>query len=152
MDLGATVCTARSPDCLLCPVQPLCRAQNAGDPTRFPIKTKKLKRGRRENWWLWVENREGQILLQQRPSSGVWAGLWTLPMFDDEAGAHAALTGAQPQVLPRIEHALTHFDWVLHTLRAEVDGSTAPEGTWVARESLSHYALPAPLKKLIDAS
>lgn len=152
MDLGATVCTARSPDCLLCPVQPLCRAQNAGDPTRFPIKTKKLKRGRRENWWLWVENRDGQILLQQRPSSGVWAGLWTLPMFDDEAGAHAALTGAQPQVLPRIEHALTHFDWVLHTLRAEVDGSTAPEGTWVARENLSHYALPAPLKKLIDAS
>ena len=34
MDLGATVCTARSPDCLLCPVQPLCRAQKAGDPTR----------------------------------------------------------------------------------------------------------------------
>ncbi|MFG6458842.1 A/G-specific adenine glycosylase [Roseateles sp. BYS96W] len=151
MDLGATVCSARSPDCLLCPVQPLCRAQQAGDPTRFPVKTKKLKRGRRENWWLWVEH-QGRVLLQQRPATGVWAGLWTLPMFDDEAGARAALpAGAEPQVLPRIQHALTHFDWVLHTLRIESPGA-APDGDWVAREKLAAYALPAPLKKLIEES
>lgn len=150
MDLGATVCTARSPDCLLCPVQPLCRAQQAGDPTRWPIKTKKLKRGRRENWWLWVEQ-QGRVLLQQRPDTGVWAGLWTLPMFDDEAQARAALAGARPETLPRIEHALTHFDWVLHTLRAEGPAQNLPGGTWVARQDLAQYALPAPLKRLIDA-
>jgi len=149
MDLGATVCTARSPDCLLCPVQPLCRGQQEGDPTRYPIKTKKLKRGRRENWWLWVEDR-GRVLLQQRPATGVWAGLWTLPMFDDEAGARAALPDAPLQTLPRIEHALTHFDWVLHTLRAEAPEGKLPVGTWVAREKIADYALPAPLKKLIQ--
>ncbi|HEY9108926.1 MAG TPA: A/G-specific adenine glycosylase [Roseateles sp.] len=149
MDLGATVCSARSPDCLICPVQPLCRGQHEGDPARFPVKTKKLKRGRRENWWLWVE-KQGQILLTQRPATGVWAGLWTLPMFDDEAGARAALAGSELETLPRIEHALTHFDWVLHTLRAEAPKGLAQPGTWVAREQLAHYALPAPLKKLID--
>ncbi|MCF8205566.1 MAG: A/G-specific adenine glycosylase [Methylotenera sp.] len=149
MDLGATVCTARSPNCLLCPVQPLCLAQQQGDPTRYPIKTKKLKRGRRENWWLWLE-REGRVLLQQRPATGVWAGLWTLPLYDDEASARAALPGAALHTLPRIQHALTHFDWVLHTLRAEPAGDAAPPGTWVAREKLADYALPAPLKKLID--
>lgn len=149
MDLGATVCTSRAPDCLLCPVQPMCRGQRQGDPTRFPIKTKKLKRGRRENWWLWLE-REGQILLQQRPATGVWAGLWTLPMYDDEAAARAALVDARLETMPRIEHALTHFDWVLHTLRAERVGPACPEGTWVAREGLASYALPAPLKKLMD--
>ncbi|MBL8277541.1 MAG: A/G-specific adenine glycosylase [Pelomonas sp.] len=151
MDLGATVCTARSPNCLICPVQPLCRGQQQGDPTRYPIKTRKLKRGRRENWWLWLE-REGQVLLQQRPATGVWAGLWTLPMYDDEDAARAALPGAQLQTLPRLQHALTHFDWVLHTLRAEVDGGNTPDGTWVARETLPAYALPAPLKKLIEES
>ena len=149
MDLGATVCTARSPNCLLCPVQPLCGAQQAGEPTRYPIKTRKLKRGRRENWWLWLEH-EGRVLLQQRPASGVWAGLWTLPMFEDEAGVRAALPGAHLETLPRIQHALTHFDWVLHTLRAEAPGSQTPGGTWVAREKLADYALPAPLKKLIE--
>ena len=149
MDLGATVCSARSPDCLICPVQPLCRGQQQGDPTRFPVKTKKLKRGRRENWWLWVEQ-QGQVLLRQRPATGVWAGLWTLPKYDDEAGALAALPGASLETLPRIEHALTHFDWVLHTLRARDPAGAAPEGTWVARERLAEYALPAPLKKLIE--
>jgi A/G-specific adenine glycosylase len=152
MDLGATVCTARSPNCLLCPVQPLCRGQREGEPTRFPVKTRKLKRGRRENWWLWIQDAGGQVLLQQRPGTGVWAGLWTLPMFDDEASARAALGRASPETLPRIEHALTHFDWVLHTLRADAAAATAPAGTWVAREKLAHYALPAPLKKLIEES
>jgi len=152
MDLGATVCGARSPDCLLCPVQPMCRAQQAGDPTRYPVKTKKLKRGRRENWWLWLE-REGRVLLQQRPATGVWAGLWTLPMFDDEASALAAVpAGAEPQALPRIQHALTHFDWVLHTLRVESPRGEVPQGDWVAREKLVAYGLPAPLKKLIEES
>lgn len=151
MDLGATVCGARSPDCLICPVQPLCRGQQQGDPTRYPVKTKKLKRGRRENWWLWVEKR-GQVLLQQRPATGVWAGLWTLPMFDDEASARAALPGSEPATLPRIQHALTHFDWVLHTLRAEAPEGPTPGGTWVARERIADYALPAPLKKLIEES
>ncbi|MBI3347070.1 MAG: A/G-specific adenine glycosylase [Burkholderiales bacterium] len=151
MDLGATVCTARSPNCLLCPVQPLCGAQQAGEPTRYPIKTRKLKRGRRENWWLWLEH-EGQVLLQQRPATGVWAGLWTLPMFDDEAGARAALPGVRLETLPRIQHALTHFDWVLHTMRAVAPGGETPGGTWVAREKLADYALPAPLKKLIEES
>ena len=151
MDLGATVCSARAPDCLLCPVQPMCRGQREGDPTRYPIKTRKLKRGRRENWWLWLEC-EGQVLLQQRPATGVWAGLWTLPMFDDEAAARAALAHAPLETMPRIEHALTHFDWVLHTLRGEVAPGQALAGAWVAREKLSSYGLPAPLKKLIEES
>ena len=82
----------------------------------------------------------------------MWAGLWTLPLYDDEAAARAPLAQSQIEVLPRIEHALTHFDWVLHTLKA--DGVPAAEvaGTWVARENLARYALPAPLKKLFEES
>ena len=152
MDLGATICTARSPQCLLCPVSDLCQGRAQGDPTLFPVKTKKLKRGRRENWWLWLE-REGQVLLQQRPATGVWAGLWSLPMFEDEQALQdeARRVGAKLEVMPRIEHALTHFDWVLHTRRAEIELACAAlaEGEWVARERLAEYALPAPLKKLI---
>jgi A/G-specific adenine glycosylase len=153
MDLGATICSTRSPQCLLCPVTELCAGRIEGEPTRYPIKTRKLKRGRRENWWLWLE-REGQVLLQQRPATGVWAGLWSLPLYDDEAALQldADKLGAKLEVMPRINHVLTHFDWILHPRRADVlasIGAAGPEGTWVARERLAEYALPAPLKKLI---
>ena len=153
MDLGATICSTRSPQCLLCPVTELCAGRLEGDPTRYPIKTRKLKRGRRENWWLWLE-REGQVLLQQRPATGVWAGLWSLPLYDDEAALQvdADKFGAKLEVMPRIAHALTHFDWILHTRRADLlvsADAAGPAGTWVARERLAEYALPAPLKKLI---
>lgn len=151
MDLGASLCAARAPQCLLCPVSELCRGRAEGEPTRYPVKTKKLKRGRRENWWLWLEHK-GQVLLQQRPDTGVWAGLWTLPMFDDEQALlnQAQLVGAELEVMPRVEHALTHFDWVLHPRRAVLDSAAVVgAGRWVAREKLADYALPAPLKKLI---
>jgi A/G-specific adenine glycosylase len=145
MDLGATLCTARKPDCGACPVNDLCAGREQAE--RYPIKTRKLKRSQRENWWLWLEH-EGRVLLQQRPAPGVWAGLWSLPLFDDEASLRAAAP-SEPEPLPRIQHALTHFDWVLHPVRVVHAGPPpALPGTWVAREDLAAYALPAPLKKL----
>ncbi len=152
MDLGASLCSTRSPQCLLCPVQGLCEAQRLGKAALFPVKTRKLKRSRREHWWLWLEH-EGRIWLEQRPAPGVWAGLWSLPLYEDETQLEARarqLSTAAPQPLPRIEHALTHFDWVLHPRRLLLDQSVKPgDGAWVAREELGRYALPAPLKKLL---
>ncbi len=152
MDLGASLCATRSPQCLLCPVQGLCEAQRRGAAEQFPIKTRKLKRSRREQWWLWLEH-EGRIWLEQRPATGVWAGLWSLPLFDDEAQLLAqtqALSAVAPEPLPRVDHALTHFDWVLHPRRLVLDRGAEPgAGAWVAREDLARYALPAPLKKLL---
>ena len=88
MDLGATLCSARSPSCLLCPVQPHCRAAREQSQLQFPVKTRKLKRGTREHLWLWLRWRE-QVWLVQRPPTGVWAGLWSLPEFDSQADFEA---------------------------------------------------------------
>lgn len=152
MDLGASLCSTRSPQCLLCPVQGLCEAQRLGMAEQFPVRTRKLKRSRREHWWLWLEH-EGRIWLEQRPARGVWAGLWTLPLFEDEAQLLSQarhLSTQAPEPLPRIEHALTHFDWVLHPRRLPLQQAGEPgKGVWVAREELPRYALPAPLKKLL---
>lgn len=166
MDLGASLCSARAPECGSCPLAAACIAQRQGDPARYPVKTRRLRRSRRENWWLWLEGAAG-VWLQQRPSRGVWGGLWTLPLFDDEAGLHAAVArlgrGLKPEALPTIEHALTHFDWVLHSRRlwladavpgatvAGMFGSPADgEGRWVARDALADHALPAPLRRLLS--
>ena len=154
MDLGAALCTTRAPACLLCPVAALCRARRDGTPERYPVKTRKLKRTRRENWWLWLEWR-GRVWLQQRPERGVWAGLWTLPLHDSEASlaATAATLGARLESLPTIEHALTHFAWTLHPRRANFsrkpEAAMLGEGRWVRQSELVGVALPAPLRRLL---
>ena len=156
MDLGATLCSARAPSCLLCPVAGICTALREGRPERYPVKTRKLKRSRRENWCLWLEWR-GQVWLQQRPATGVWAGLWTVPLHEDEAAllAVAEAAGGGLDSLPDIEHALTHFDWTLHPRRAVLPRKPATrslgEGRWVAKRELADIALPAPIRRLLAA-
>jgi A/G-specific adenine glycosylase len=156
MDLGATLCSVRAPACPSCPVAALCRAWRDGAPERFPLKTRRLTRARRENWWLWLEWR-GRVWLQRRPDRGVWGGLWTLPLHDDEPAldAVAVALGARLEPLPPIEHALTHFDWVLHPRRAQLSRKPAVAllgpGRWVGRAELVAVALPAPLRRLLGA-
>lgn len=164
MDLGATVCLARSPQCLICPIHTHCVAERAGEPQRYPVKTRKLKRGRREHVWLWLRWRD-RLWLIQRPQQGVWAGLWSLPEFDspeafDAASAHWPGT-VEP--LPSFTHTLTHLDWTLHPCRWTLPDSTTPakrdaltvawpEGRWVVQEEALAMGLPAPLRKLLLTS
>jgi A/G-specific adenine glycosylase len=156
MDLGASLCSARAPACQPCPVAALCHARREGTPERYPLKTRRPARTRRENWWLWLEWR-GRVWLQRRPDRGVWGGLWTLPLHDDEPAldAIALALGARLESLPAIEHALTHFDWVLHPRRAKLSRKPAVTllgaGRWVARADLVAVALPAPLRRLLGA-
>ena len=161
MDLGATVCLARSPHCLICPVQPDCRAAAAGTQERYPIKTRKLKRGQREHVWLWLQWRD-RLWLAQRPQTGVWAGLWSLPEFASTLAYDAAAQDwpGHDDMLPSFTHVLTHLDWTLHPVRrrlperlaaAKVDAITATlgEGRWFTLEEALASGLPAPLRRLL---
>ncbi len=160
MDLGATVCLARSPVCEACPLQGTCAAQRRGTVQDYPVKTRRTKRTQRENWWLWLQWR-GQVWLQQRPQTGVWAGLWTLPLLDNVDALRQALDrlGVAGAELPVIEHALTHFDWTLRPWRAlfsthppEAAMAALGAGRWVALRELDSIALPAPLGKLLRSA
>ncbi len=162
MDLGATLCLARSPSCLLCPVQTVCIASRNGTQTSFPVKTRKLKRSRREHVWLWLVWRD-QVWLVQRPERGVWAGLWSLPEFDDIAAfddATAAWPGSA-EALPSFTHVLTHLDWRLHPVRWTLPARAGaarvaellaawPTGRWFSVEGALAAGIPAPLRKLLD--
>ncbi len=163
MDLGATLCLQRSPSCLLCPVQSLCVASNTQSQQRFPVKTRKLKRGKREHVWLWLQWRD-RVWLVQRPPTGVWAGLWSLPEFDTAAAFEAASLGwpGEAQTLPSFKHTLTHLDWTLHPLRWTLPARTGearvaelvrgwPSGRWFTQEAALAAGLPAPLRKLLQS-
>jgi A/G-specific adenine glycosylase len=156
MDLGATVCAARRPSCGACPLSVACVAREEGRPERYPVKTRRLSRGRRENAVLWLSHGDA-LWLTQRPPQGVWAGLWSLPEFED-AGALALLTQAWPgrsRALDTIQHTLTHFDWVLHPVRHELPTRSMPvehslrEGRWFTRDEALQLGLPAPVRKLL---
>ena len=118
MDLGATLCTTRSPHCLLCPLREVCAGARAGTQERYPIKSRRLVRGRRENVWLELRWRDA-VWLVERAASGVWAGLWSLPEFDSIDALRRTTAGwpGSGEVLDPFVHVLTHFDWHLQPVR-----------------------------------
>ncbi|MEP6739612.1 MAG: A/G-specific adenine glycosylase [Caldimonas sp.] len=163
MDLGATVCVARSPLCLICPVRADCAAASAGTQDRYPVKSRRVKRGSRENVWLEMRWR-GQVWLVQRAASGVWAGLWSLPEFDslDAFAASAAAWPGSAEELPPFKHVLTHFDWLLRPVRWTFPTRTSartlaallapwPNGRWFTIADALALGLPAPLRKRLAA-
>ena len=161
MDLGATVCTTRSPACLLCPVVNQCVAARTNTQAGYPVKTRKLKRGTREHVWLWLRWR-GHVWLVRRPDTGVWASLWSLPEFDSTAALDKAASGwpGAFEALPSFTHVLTHLDWTLHPLRWTLPERTGaarvaalvkpwPTGRWFDVDQALAAGLPAPLRKLL---
>ena len=173
MDLGATLCTTRAPQCLLCPVKALCAGLATGDPVRFPVKTKKLKRSALGLSLLWAERPDGAVWLEKRPAKGIWGGLYCLPVFDSDALLAAALPDAWRsalQNLPHFLHVLTHKDlylapWVLkvpaHQTLPPITFSpeqllsghlSPPLGRWCNAAEQTALGLPAPIRKLLDRS
>ncbi len=161
MDLGATLCSARRPACAACPLQAVCIAHRNGDPERYPLKTRKLKRTQRSNALLWLGDAD-RVWLVQRPATGVWAGLWTLPLYDtiDELQVQAARWPGRGEALAEIRHALTHFDWQLQPWRQRLPArlsaarlaaleATLPEGRWFSLAQALAAGLPAPVRKLL---
>jgi A/G-specific adenine glycosylase len=157
MDLGATLCAARQPDCARCPLAAVCVAHAQGRPERYPVKTRRIKRGRRANALLLLRQGE-RLWLVQRPGRGVWAGLWSLPEFNDAAALQAATAAwpGQGDWRPAFDHALTHFVWTLQPLAWQLPPRARrpvnlPEGRWFRRDEALAMGLPAPVRRLIEA-
>ena len=158
MDLGATLCTRRNPDCAQCPLAQTCVARREGDPHRYPVKTRKLKRSSEAWWLLWARRADGAVWLVQRPTPGVWAGLYCLPVLDSHAALQACAQawGAAPgRALPVLLHVLTHKDLHLHPVQLSVH-QPAPAtptdvagGAWFTPAQWPALGLPAPIRKLL---
>jgi len=104
MDLGATLCTRTKPDCASCPVADDCQGLKLGDPTRFPGKKPKKDKPVKSTVMLLVTNDAGETLLEKRPPSGIWGGLWSLPEVDQATLG----TGAGESVM-RFRHTFSHY-------------------------------------------
>jgi len=157
MDLGATVCSPKKPSCLLCPVHSHCAAAKSGDPERYPVRTRKLKRSSQSLWLLWLQRADGAVWLAKRPTPGVWAGLQCFPLFDSEDALRAALPsvyGNRLQMLPVFTHVLTHKDLFMHAARMDVSQAAIDlgAGNWFLPSEWVAAGLPAPVRKLLETS
>lgn len=156
MDLGATLCTRSKPACEICPLATDCVARAQGEPERYPVKSRKLKRSTQSLWLLWAQTRDGATWLSQRPTPGVWAGLYCLALYDSREALEEAVPARYRGALldePVFKHVLTHKDLFLHPVKVRLPGSAKPqtEGAWYAVEQLPRMGLPAPVKKLLQA-
>jgi A/G-specific adenine glycosylase len=155
MDLGATLCTSKNPACGRCPLRSRCVAHAKGEPERFPVKSKRLKRGSQSIWLMWARLSTGAVWLSQRPTPGVWAGLYCFPLFDEASALQDALgelVNAPQAMLPAFKHVLTHKDLYLHPVQISLSGSDRLQGDggWFEPDQWQRLGMPAPIKKLLQ--
>ena len=160
MDLGATVCTRRKPLCAYCPLSEGCVARRTGRQHDLPSPRPARARRIRKVFMLVAMRDDGSVLLERRPESGIWGGLWCLPEFGTStaalsyAGTSLKILRDQPRELGLVEHAFTHFDLVITPLLVRcADGAAVAESTakvWYDTRSPARVGLPAPVKTLLE--
>lgn len=149
MDLGATVCLARNPDCARCPLAEPCIARRQGRQSEYPVRSRRTQR-RGEDWWLLIcLDAAGRCWLARRPQQGIWAGLHCPPVAPSRAALDALLAPrAQPEEWPAFTHVLTHRELRLHPVLVRAPPQGLP-GDWFAPAEWRALGLPAPIRKLL---
>jgi A/G-specific adenine glycosylase len=141
MDLGATICRPKNPDCLRCPLADGCKAFASGSPEAFPAPKQRLGRPHRQGIAWWIE-RDGCVWLVRRPAKGMLGAMAALPgpeWGDDEPTAPA---------IARVSHGFTHFTLDLNiAMRADPVG----EGWWQPIDRLAEAGLPTLYAKAVQA-
>ncbi len=161
MDLGATVCTRNAPKCLLCPLQDECVAYLAGRTNELPGPSPKKEMPHRQTQML-VMLYANEVLIERRPPTGIWGGLWSLPeiaVTDDAAGFAKSrfgvvlARGRRPQPLAQVEHGFTHYSLTIYPIEIAVGKrntrANEPGTIWLNLDDLRDAALPAPVKKIL---
>jgi A/G-specific adenine glycosylase len=157
MELGALICTPRTPSCLLCPVREHCAAYADGVQEQIPA-ARKARPTPLEQRWIFCIRRGERWLIEQRPPSGRWAGMWqfvTVPAKGNSPPSASVLRQlpipvSPPRLLGRITHGLTHRRYEFDVYACEArDAENAGEGRrWVTLAELAAYPLPRPHVKV----
>jgi len=159
MDLGATLCVRGKPDCARCPFAADCVAKLTGRQRELPAARPKKTVPTRRTWMLVLRDGDA-VMLEKRPPSGIWGGLWSLPEAADEAAlaARAQAFGARDEVSPlaSLTHTFTHFRLDIEPRMVELNKrASAPhlladaDTAWVSLDQLDAYGVPAPVRKLL---
>lgn len=162
MDFGATVCTRAQPACLRCPFQTCCVAKRDQLTASLPTPNRRKPIPERHAVALLAQHSDGQILLQRRPSRGIWAALWTLPQADTAeelqawCDSHLSLSLTEATPLPPIAHTFSHYRLRLQLLHLHAPHRALPTHCqhslrWVNAAQRAQLGLPAPIRLLLTS-
>ncbi len=144
MDLGALLCRRR-PECGVCPVSEGCAALALDAVADFPEPKPRKSLPERHIHMLIQRDDVGRILMERRPPSGIWGGLWSLPERDEPEDGH--------QPLEPFSHTFSHFR--LHVRPWLVEGEAAQvsdrEQRWDSPEAWLAAGIPAPIGRLLKS-
>lgn len=167
MELGARVCTPRTPDCPACPLRNGCQAFQTNTQASFPVSTRKAPVPHYDVAVGLLRDAEGHLLIQRRPEDGLLGGLWEFPggkqvpgesleetcrrEFAEELGVSIA-TGA---LVARVDHAYTHFRVTLHAFDCVLQSGTPVSRLgqpvrWVRPDALDQYAFPRANRRILE--
>ncbi len=161
MDLGATLCKRSDPGCARCPVRERCAARIAGNQSEFPHRKPRATRRQRSVAVLLVRDPARRVLLERRPDTGIWGGLYSLPELADASEAAswcASRLGAgvaSRQSLEPIDHSFTHFDLRIEPLMLELDGTVesvmdSADWLWYKPQGQLDVGIAAPIAALLS--
>ncbi|NWN90956.1 A/G-specific adenine glycosylase [Marinobacter adhaerens] len=162
MDLGAMVCTRSRPACTDCPLQTGCKAYAREEIHLYPGSRPKKAKPEKTTWMLILEDKEGRVLLERRPPSGIWGGLWSLPEIDPAYGAeelqaacehNLGLDCTEPELIRGFRHTFSHYHLHIQPARLSVAGEHTlrdnGQHKWLHRHEALSLGLPAPIRALL---
>jgi len=169
MDLGATLCTRRAPSCARCPLSDSCLAFKQERQNELPKSKPKKAIPQKHTWIIQLESthdKDPRILLEKRPSPGIWGGLYSLPEKPAELSADQIIEQCEQefsvkviknQTMPPFGHVFSHYKLELKPIKLHV---TAPplsvcenkQQLWVTETEIQSLGLPAPIKKYLNKS
>lgn len=163
MELGATICTPKSPSCLACPLRQYCQAYAKGIDDQLPVKAKQVKQKKIKFIVGVIENEHGDWLISKRPATGLLANFYEFKQFEYEAGypeevlrgklVDALYCVKQVEFLGFSKHVFTHRIWELEAFKVRVDSRMATPGEneiWVNPNDLGKYSLAIAHTRLLD--
>jgi A/G-specific adenine glycosylase len=161
MDLGALICIRGRPRCSLCPLQDDCAAHAQGCETQFPTPRPRRNLPLRKTCMLMLRTLQGEVLLEKRPPTGVWGGLWSFPECSPDSDAEAwcrdilGLIVIDIQAWAVLRHTFSHFHLEIIPLRITVNNRThgVMEGeryVWYNTRQLDGRGFAAPVKRLLS--
>jgi A/G-specific adenine glycosylase len=161
MDLGATLCTRSRPRCEECPLQSGCEAYANELVSEIPAAKPKKTKPRRATVMAMVVNRAGEILLEKRPQTGIWGGLWSFPELssEDEVASWCqqrfASQPAGQETWPVVAHSFSHFDLDMTPVEIQLEAHPAEvmdgeRWLWYNTRSPASIGLAAPVAKLLQ--
>lgn len=159
MDLGATCCTARAPQCPACPLMDNCSAYRANSIDKYPVKKKKPPLPIKQQQFLLLIDKHKRIFLHKRPPTGIWGGLWCLPHIEtgltvEDSLQQLSCKNGKPLQQTKFRHRFSHFQldaevWLIQ-VEFLIENIREPIGDWYYWEKITELGLPTPIKKLLD--